>query len=90
MLDPKEVDAFLAVNGDGTVTLYCGKVDLGQGLRIAMPQIAAEELGIGLDKINMSKATPRSRPTRAAPPGSNGIRAAACRSGKRRRPRARR
>ena len=34
VLDPKEVDAFLAVNGDGTVTLFCGKVDLGQGLRI--------------------------------------------------------
>jgi nicotinate dehydrogenase subunit B len=52
VLDTKEVDAFLAVNGDGTVTLYSGKVDLGQGLLIAMPQIAAEELGIGVDKIN--------------------------------------
>src|SRR6185437_4629078 len=49
VLDTKEVDAFLAVNGDGTVTLYSGKVDLGQGLRIAMRQIAAEELGIGID-----------------------------------------
>src|SRR6185436_10571712 len=51
VLDTKEVDAFLAVNGDGTVTVFCGKVDLGQGLRIAIPQIAAEELGIGIDKI---------------------------------------
>ena len=38
VLDAKEVDAFLAVNGDGTVTVFCGKVDLGQGLRIAIPQ----------------------------------------------------
>src|SRR5579872_4402235 len=51
VLDPTETDAFLSVNGDGTVTLFCGKVDLGQGLRIALPQIAAEELGIGIDKI---------------------------------------
>ena len=29
------------------------------GLRIAMPQMAAEELGIGVDKIKLSKATPR-------------------------------
>jgi nicotinate dehydrogenase subunit B len=50
VLDTNEVDAFLAVNGDGTVTVFCGKVDLGQGLRIAIPQIAAEELGIGVDK----------------------------------------
>ena len=27
-LNPTEVDAFLTVNGDGTVTLFCGKVDL--------------------------------------------------------------
>src|SRR3974377_152667 len=51
VLDPKEVDAYLAVNGDGTVTVWCGKVDLGHGLRIAMRQIVAEELGVGLDKI---------------------------------------
>src|SRR5690349_9261357 len=51
ILNSKEVDAFLAVNGDGSVTLFCGKVDLGQGLRIAIPQIAAEELGIDVDKI---------------------------------------
>ena len=30
MLDPNELDSFLAVVGDGTVTLFCGKVDLGQ------------------------------------------------------------
>src|SRR5689334_8613085 len=34
-LDPKEVDGFLAIHSDSSVTLYCGKVDLGQGLRIA-------------------------------------------------------
>ena len=50
VLDSKEVDAFLSVNGDGTVTVFCGKVDLGQGLRIAIPQIAAEELGIDLSR----------------------------------------
>src|SRR6187431_710771 len=51
VLDPKEVDAFLAINADGTVTVFCGKVDLGQGLRVAIPQIAAEELGVALNKI---------------------------------------
>jgi nicotinate dehydrogenase subunit B len=51
LIDPKEVDAFLAINADGTVTVFCGKVDLGQGLRVAIPQIAAEELGIGLHRI---------------------------------------
>ena len=40
VLDPKAVDAFLAINADGSVTLFSGKVDLGQGLRIALRQIA--------------------------------------------------
>ena len=44
VLDPKEVDAFLAVNADGSITMFSGKVDLGQGLRIALPQAAVEVL----------------------------------------------
>ena len=73
MLDPKEVDAFLAVNRDGTVTVFCGKVDLGQGLRIAIPQIAAEELGIGLDKIKYVEGDTALTPDQGRTAGSNGI-----------------
>ena len=42
-LDPKKADSFLSVNDDGSVTVFCGKVDLGQGLRIAIRQIAGED-----------------------------------------------
>jgi nicotinate dehydrogenase subunit B len=73
VLDNKEVDAFLAVNGDGTVTVYCGKVDLGQGLRIAIPQIAAEELGIGIDKIKYIEGDTALTPNQGRTSGSNGI-----------------
>ena len=72
-LDPKAVDSFLAVNGDGTVTLYCGKVDLGQGLRISIPQIAAEELGIGVDKIKFVEGDTALTPDQGRTSGSNGI-----------------
>jgi len=72
-LDPKAVDSFLAVNGDGTVTLYCGKVDLGQGLRISMRQIAAEELGIGVDKIKFVEGDTALTPDQGRTSGSNGI-----------------
>jgi nicotinate dehydrogenase subunit B len=73
VLDTKEVDAFLAVNGDGTVTVYCGKVDLGQGLRIAIPQIAAEELGIGIDKIKYIEGDTSLTPNQGRTSGSTGI-----------------
>jgi Aerobic-type carbon monoxide dehydrogenase, large subunit CoxL/CutL homologs len=89
-VDPKEVDAFLAVNGDGTVTLYTGKVDLGQGLRIAMRQIAGEELGIGVDMIKYVEGDTALTPDQGRTSGSNGFSAAACRFGKPRRRRAQR
>src|SRR3974390_447257 len=73
ILQNKQVDAFLAVNSDGTVTLYCGKVDLGQGLRIAIPQIAAEELGIGIDKIRYIEGDTALPPDQGRTSGSNGI-----------------
>src|SRR5215469_2491067 len=49
-LDPKEVDSFLAIHSDGSVTVYTGKVDVGTGLRIAVRQMAAEELGIPVER----------------------------------------
>jgi len=73
VIDSKEVDAFLAVNADGTVTVFCGKVDLGQGLRVAIPQIAAEELDIGLDKIAYVEGDTALTPDQGRTSGSNGI-----------------
>src|SRR5450759_5518308 len=48
-----EVDGFLAIGADGSVTVYSGKVDLGTGIRTAMTQIAAEELSVPLDKVEV-------------------------------------
>ena len=62
-----EVDSFLAVHKDGSVTMYTGKVDLGTGTRIALPQMVAEELDIALDKIKLVEGdtalTPDQGPT---------------------------
>jgi CO/xanthine dehydrogenase Mo-binding subunit len=41
-----EVDAFLAIDSKGMVTVYSGKVDLGTGTDTALRQIAAEELDV--------------------------------------------
>lgn len=73
ILDPKEVDGFFAVNGDGTVTVFCGKVDLGQGLRIAIRQMAAEELGIGVEKIKYVEGDTALTPDQGRTSGSSGI-----------------
>ena len=48
-----EVDAFLAIGKDGTVTVFTGKVDLGTGTATALPQIVAEELEVPFERITL-------------------------------------
>jgi len=72
-LDSGEVDAFLAVRADGTVVVYCGKVDLGQGLRVAVPQMAAEELGVALERILLVEGDTALTPDQGPTGGSTGI-----------------
>lgn len=72
-LAPDAVDAYFVMNADGSVTLYCGKVDLGQGLRIAIPQMAADELGIGVDKIKFVEGDTAATPDQGPTAGSTGI-----------------
>jgi nicotinate dehydrogenase subunit B len=52
-LAPGEVDSFLAIGADGTVTCYSGKVDLGTGVDTALRQIVADELTVALDKVEL-------------------------------------
>jgi len=72
-LDGGEIDGFLAVNADGSVTLFCGKVDLGQGLRIAIPQMAAEELSIDVGRIVLVEGDTALTPDQGATAGSSGV-----------------
>src|SRR5256712_8606065 len=62
-----QVDSFLALHKDGTVTMYTGKVDLGTGTRISLRQMVAEELDVALDKIKLVEGdtalTPDQGPT---------------------------
>ena len=43
--------ATVKIYPDGTVDLICGAQDLGTGCNTTLPQIAAEELGISLEKV---------------------------------------
>src|ERR1700723_2757772 len=47
------VDSYLAIDSDGLVTVYSGKVDLGTGVRTALTQIVAEELDIPFTKVSL-------------------------------------
>jgi nicotinate dehydrogenase subunit B len=50
-VDSGSVESFLAINPDGTVTVYSGKVDLGTGLRTALTQMVADELDVEFSTV---------------------------------------
>jgi CO/xanthine dehydrogenase Mo-binding subunit len=45
--------AAVSVNADGSVTVYCSTVDMGQGSDTAMAQIAAEVLGVTAESVKV-------------------------------------
>ena len=47
------LDSWLAINEDGTVTVFCGKVELGTGVTTGLTQIVAEELDFPVARIRM-------------------------------------
>lgn len=47
------VDSFLVLHPGNKVTVYVGKVDLGTGTKTALAQIAAEELDVPFERIEM-------------------------------------
>jgi isoquinoline 1-oxidoreductase len=51
---PKDYNAFLQVAEDGTVSLFTGKIEMGQGIITSLPQMMADELNVPLDKIKIT------------------------------------
>ncbi|MEO8735628.1 MAG: molybdopterin cofactor-binding domain-containing protein [Edaphobacter sp.] len=50
---PKEIAAWLHIAADGRVTVYTGKVEIGQNIRTSLAQLVAEELMVPFDSITM-------------------------------------
>lgn len=48
-----QLDDWLAIELDGTVTAYSGKVELGTGVRTALAQIVAEELDVAFERVRL-------------------------------------
>ena len=52
-LTPDELDSWIAVLPDGSVTAFFGKMDMGQGVDVVIAQIVAEELDVAFEKVNV-------------------------------------
>src|SRR5947208_16481776 len=49
-LTPDELDSWVAVLPDRSVTAFFGEMDIGQGVGTAIRQIVADELGVAFDR----------------------------------------
>jgi CO/xanthine dehydrogenase Mo-binding subunit len=50
---PGQLDSWLAIAADGTVTAFTGKEELGQGIVTAQTQLVAEELCVAFDRVKL-------------------------------------
>ena len=50
---PTDLNAYLRIAEDGKVTVYSGKIEMGQGVITSLAQEAADELGVALASIEM-------------------------------------
>jgi nicotinate dehydrogenase subunit B len=50
---PQQIDAWLHLGENGKVTVYTGKVEVGQNIRSSLSQAVAEELRVPIDRIEM-------------------------------------
>jgi nicotinate dehydrogenase subunit B len=50
---PQEIDAWLHLGDNGKVTVYTGKVEVGQNIRTSLSQAVAEELHVPIERIEL-------------------------------------
>src|SRR5438105_2720683 len=50
---PKSIDAWIHIAEDGKITVYTGKVEVGQNIRTSLSQQVAEELRVPISSIKM-------------------------------------
>ena len=67
------LDTWLRINADGTVSIWTGKAELGQGIRTALAQIAAEELDVAFERIRIEAVDTARSPSEGRTTGSVSI-----------------
>jgi nicotinate dehydrogenase subunit B len=50
---PSDISAWLHIGEDGTVTTFCGKVEIGQNIRTSLAQTVADELRVPFRTVRM-------------------------------------
>ena len=66
----KDVDGWLAIAADGSVTAYTGKCEMGQGLYTAQTQLVAEELCVQVERVKLVECITGTTPDQGVTSGA--------------------
>ncbi len=72
-LTPDQLSSYLAVNGDGTISAFFGKMDMGQGVSVAIRQMVAEELDARFEAVKLFIGDTDTSVNQGGASGSTGI-----------------
>src|SRR5919204_1336275 len=72
-LMPDQLASFIAVNADGTVSAFFGKMDMGQGLFVAIGQMVAEELDVPFKAVTVIMGDTATSVNQGGASGSTGV-----------------
>jgi len=67
------LDAWIRVDADGRITVFTGKAELGQGIKTALLQVAAEELGVPPGAITLVTPDTARTPNEGVTAGSHSM-----------------
>src|SRR5580765_2656376 len=69
-VDPRQLDSWIAVNADDTITAFTGKCELGQGMLTAQTQLVAEELSVPIERVHIVQCDTETTPDQGTTSGS--------------------
>src|SRR5712671_7348429 len=72
-LTPDQLSSYFAVNAEGTVSAFFGKMDMGQGLFVAIGQMVAEELDVTFKAVKVIMGDTATSVNQGGASGSTGI-----------------
>jgi CO/xanthine dehydrogenase Mo-binding subunit len=70
---PSQLDSWIAILPDGSVEAFFGKMDMGQGLEVAIAQIVAEELDVPVARVVLRMGDTASTCNQGGASGSSGV-----------------
>jgi nicotinate dehydrogenase subunit B len=71
--DARFLDSWIRIDAEGGITVFTGKAELGQGIRTALIQVAAEELGVEPTDIELLTADTGQTPNEGYTAGSQSM-----------------